>query len=109
MSKKWQTIENGNNWKNFKDGGSTTYAKRDDVKAILLESPEVLKYIKNNLVKMQQRLQTRPNKHRREVEFNEDDMVLLNLQQYWQHSVARPISVKLSHWFYGLFKVVKKL
>lgn len=36
-------------------------------------------------------------------------MVLLKLQQYSQHSVARPLSAKLARRYYGPFKVIERI
>lgn len=37
------------------------------------------------------------------------DRVLLKLQQYRQHSVARPISAKLARRFYGSFEILVRI
>ena len=49
------------------------------------------------------------NKHRRHVEFKVGDLVLLKLQPYRQHSVARPQSAKLARRYYGPFSVIERI
>lgn len=46
--------------------------------------------------------------HRREVEFQKGDMVLLKLQPYHQQSLAKRPFDKLSARYYGPFAVVQK-
>ncbi|VFQ64159.1 unnamed protein product [Cuscuta campestris] len=57
----------------------------------------------------QQRMCAQANRHRREVVFNVSDMVLLRLQPYRQHSLARPGSYKLAKRFYGPFEVLERV
>lgn len=49
------------------------------------------------------------NKHRRNVEFDVGARVLLKLQLYRQHSVARPLSAKLARRFYGPFEILERI
>ena len=49
------------------------------------------------------------NRHRRHVEFEVGDLVWLKLQPYRQHSVAKPLSVKLSRRYYGPFEVLERV
>ncbi|KAL1540647.1 hypothetical protein AAHA92_24967 [Salvia divinorum] len=49
------------------------------------------------------------NRHRRHLEFAVGDQVLLKLQQYRQHSVARPISAKLARRYYGPFEILERI
>lgn len=65
--------------------------------------------LRKNLEKAQNRMRTAANRHRRHLEFNVGDRVLLKLQQYRQHSVARPISAKLARQFYGPFEVLERI
>ncbi|KAL1561675.1 hypothetical protein AAHA92_04351 [Salvia divinorum] len=49
------------------------------------------------------------NRHRRDVNFEVGDKVLLKLQQYRQHSVAKPLSAKLGRRYYGPFVIVERI
>lgn len=49
------------------------------------------------------------NRSRRDVEFAVGDHVLLKLQLYRQHLVARPLSVKLARHFYVPFEIVERI
>ena len=49
------------------------------------------------------------NKYCRHVEFVVGDMVLLKLQPYRQHSVAKPLSAKLARRYYGPFEVLERI
>lgn len=49
------------------------------------------------------------NRHRRDVEFKVGDKVLLKLQPYRQHSVAKPLSAKLARRYYGPFEVIGRI
>ncbi|VFQ93503.1 unnamed protein product [Cuscuta campestris] len=78
------------------------------VEDMLKERAALLEDLKLHLSKMQQRMRSRANQHRREVSYSVGDLVLLKLQPYRQHSVARPLSTKLSRRFYGPFKVIEQ-
>lgn len=67
---------------------------------------ELLVKLRKNLERAQQRMRESANKRRRHVEFAVGDRVVLKLQPYRQHSVARPLSAKLARRFYGLFEVL---
>ncbi|VFQ95935.1 unnamed protein product [Cuscuta campestris] len=74
---------------------------------LLRERAALLEDLKLQLKKMQQRMGAQANHHRREVVFNVGDMVLLRLQPYRQHSLARPGSSKLARRFYGPFEILE--
>lgn len=66
-------------------------------------------WLRKNLEKAQQRMRDTANKSRRDVEFAVGDRILLKLQLYRQHSVARPLSTKLARRFYGPFDVLERI
>ena len=79
------------------------------VRANLGERTALLQELKQNLAQAQSRMTESANKHRRNVEFNVGDRVLLRLQPYRQISVARPGSAKLSRRYYGPFVITERI
>lgn len=76
---------------------------------IIRQREELLVELGRNLERAQQRMRDSANKHRRHVEFAVGDRVLLKLQLYRQHSVARPLSAKLARRYYGPFEVLARI
>lgn len=63
-----------------------------DMASVIRQRSDLLVKLRRNLEQAQQRMRASANKHRRDLEFGVGDKVLLRLQQYRQHSVARPVS-----------------
>ncbi|VFQ76676.1 unnamed protein product [Cuscuta campestris] len=84
-------------------------ARTPSVEELLNDRAAMLGDLKLQLHKMQQRMRDRANQHRREVSFAVGDLVLLKLQPYRQHSVARPRSLKMSRRYYGPFEVMEHI
>lgn len=76
---------------------------------IIRQRGDLLVWLRKNLKKAQQRMIDTANKNRRDVEFAVGDRVLLKLQLYRQHSVARPLSMKLARRYYGPFEVIERI
>lgn len=57
---------------------------------VITQRGELLVWLRRNLEKAQQRMRDTANRGRRDVKFAVGDQVLLKLQMYRQHSVARP-------------------
>lgn len=79
------------------------------VAEIIKQRGELLVWLRRSLERAQQRMRESANKSRRDVEFAIGDRVLLKLQLYRQHSVARPLSAKLARHFYGPFEIVERI
>lgn len=79
------------------------------VAELIRQRGELLVELRRNLERAQQRMRDSTNKHRCNVEFVSGDLVLLKLQPYRQHSVARPLSAKLARRYYGPFEVLARL
>ncbi|VFQ64465.1 unnamed protein product [Cuscuta campestris] len=86
---------------------------REDVRRFVA-SCEVFQMTKYSTRKPAGLLQPLPipdqaNRHRRDLSFNVGDMVLLRLHPYRQHSLARPVSVKLARRYYGPFEILERI
>ncbi|VFQ77184.1 unnamed protein product [Cuscuta campestris] len=79
------------------------------VEEMLRECADLLTDLKAHLTKMQHRMRSQANQHRRDVSFAVGDMVLLKLRPYRQHSMARPLSAKLAQRYYGPFEVLERV
>ena len=76
---------------------------------MICERGKLLVELRQNLERARASMAATANRHRRHVEFDVGDLVWLKLQPYRQHSVARPISAKLSRRFYGPFEVLARV
>lgn len=76
----------------------------DAVHQHILTRNSVLAKLKKNLELSQQEMKAYADKRRRDVKYNEGDMVYLYLQPYHHHSVARRPNEKLSALFMALLK-----
>lgn len=76
---------------------------------LIVQRGKLLELLWTNLERAQQRMREAANKHRRHVDFEVGDLVWLKLQPYRQHSVAKPLSAKLSRRFYGPYAVLERI
>ncbi|XP_042031572.1 uncharacterized protein LOC121778308 [Salvia splendens] len=76
---------------------------------LIRQRGQLLSELRASLLRAQQRMCEVANKHRRHVEFEVGDLVWLKLQPYRQHSVAKPLSVKLSRRSYGPYEVLQRV
>ena len=79
--------------------GST---KNFDLEESLIQRDELLKYLKECLLRAQDLMKKQADKHRRDVELVVDDMVYLKLRPYRQRSVSRHFYQKLQPIFMDL-------
>lgn len=80
-----------------------------NVAEMIKQRGELLVTLRRNLQQAQQRMAEGANRHRRHVEFEVGDIVWLKLQPYRQHSVAKPLSAKLSRRYYGPFEILERI
>ena len=71
---------------------------------ILRNRHELLQELKQNLLKAQSAIRKYADGKRRDVQFQEGDLVLVKLQPYRQSSVAEHASQKLGARYFGRFK-----
>ncbi|VFR00855.1 unnamed protein product [Cuscuta campestris] len=80
-----------------------------EVDKVLTERDQLIRRLREHLGGAQQRMATAANRHRREMEFSVGDLVLLKLQPYRQHSVARRRTQKLARRYYSPFRVLERV
>lgn len=75
----------------------------------LVSRDEMLRLLRENLLKAQSRMKAQDNSKRRELSFEVGDVVCLRIQPFWQQSLAKRRYEKLSPRFFGLYKVVHRV
>ena len=65
--------------------------------------------LKRNLLKAQKRMKHQADTHRRDVNFQVRDLVMVKLHPYKQQSLAKRLNYKLSQRYYGPFSVINKI
>ena len=83
-------------------------SKLDAVDQDLATREEILASLKANLLRAQQRMKVQADKHRRDIQFQEGELVYVKLQPYRQTSISGGFH-KLSKRFYGPYRVLKRI
>ncbi|PNX81390.1 transposon Tf2-1 polyprotein, partial [Trifolium pratense] len=86
--------------------GQSTIASLDE---LLTQKTQILKILKENLLRARNRMIQQANRHRQDHNFAEGDWVYLKLQPYRQNSVHHRTSQKLAKRFYGPFRIIKRI
>ncbi|KAD5508936.1 hypothetical protein E3N88_16639 [Mikania micrantha] len=75
----------------------------------LLDRDDMLKLLRDNLMKAQDRMRNQANTKRRDVSFDVGDYVFLRLQPYRQRSLSKRRFEKLSPRFFGPYQIKRKV
>ncbi|CAM8978439.1 unnamed protein product [Rhodiola kirilowii] len=86
--------------------GDTKVAALDD---LLQQKMIILTKLKESLRRAQQRMIQQANQHRKEVEFQVGDLVLVRLQPYRQVTVRKQHTTKLTRRYYGPFRILQRI
>ena len=74
---------------------------------LIQEMQDILLQIKDRMIRVQEQYQKSANKHRRHVEFEEGDMVLLFVAPH-RYKTVKSVFPKLRPRYYGPFRIIKK-
>jgi translation initiation factor IF-1 len=80
-----------------------------EVEQTLLHRDELLLQLKQHLATATNRMKQTADKKRRDVSFNEGDMVFLRLQPYRQSSAFKRVHQKLATRFFGPYPIIQKV
>lgn len=86
--------------------GSTANAELEE---LLKERDGMLEVIKDQLHRSQQLMKLKADSHRRDVEYEVGDRVLVKIRPYRQRLVGKRINEKLSARFYRRFEVIARI
>jgi hypothetical protein len=89
--------------------GDANLSAVEEVNRLTAERNAMLKELQEQLLKAQDSMRAQANKHRREVEYNEGDMVYLKIQPYKLRKLAKRLNQKLSPRYYGPFEILQKI
>ncbi|XP_075659320.1 uncharacterized protein LOC142629246 [Castanea sativa] len=81
----------------------------NEVDRSLIDRNQLLKELKENLQRANNRMKQYVDAKRREEQFLVGDWVYLKLQLYWQHSMFRRAHQKLASKYFGPFQVTAKV
>lgn len=81
----------------------------DTIDQLLTNRDAILDDLRMNLIRAQQKMALQSNKHRRDIAFEEGDMVFLKLRPYRQQSLTKRKYEKLSPCYYGPYRILNKI
>lgn len=81
----------------------------NEVDQDLASRNDLLNQLKLNFHQASNRMKQMANSKRRDIEFNDGDLVFLKLHPYRQQTVFKRASQKLAHRFYGPFAIEKRI
>ncbi|GKC68033.1 transposon Tf2-12 polyprotein [Tanacetum coccineum] len=84
-------------------------SKVQAVEEFLIDRDKVLHDLRSNLLAANDRMKSKADSRRREVEFSVGDLVYLKLQPYRQSTVAVRLSAKIGPKFFGPYKILERV
>lgn len=81
----------------------------DSLDTLLTERDSLLEQLKSHLAKAQNRMKVNADKHRRDEELSEGDMVYLKIKSYRMKTLARRMNEKLNPKYFGPYKIIKRI
>ncbi|XP_035843990.1 uncharacterized protein LOC118490448 [Helianthus annuus] len=84
-------------------------SKVQAVEELLIDRDKLLRDLRSNLMVARDRMKSKADLKRREVEFSVGDMVYLKLQPYRQTTMAFRLSAKVGPKFFGPYKVIERV
>jgi hypothetical protein len=89
--------------------GDVSLSAVDEVNKLTAERNEMIKEMRDQLLKAQDQMRVQANKHRREVEYQVGDMVYLKIQPYKLQKLAKRFNQKLSPRYYGPYEILERV
>lgn len=83
------------------------FVLQHNVALLVQEMQDILLQVRDQMIRVQEQYQGQANKHRRRIEFQEGDMVLLYVAPYCYKTV-KSVFPKLRPRYYGPFTILKK-
>ncbi|KAI5408711.1 hypothetical protein KIW84_054516 [Lathyrus oleraceus] len=81
----------------------------DEVNKLTMERNLMIKELQKQLLRAQDLIRSQANKHRREVEYEVEDMVFVKIQPYKMKKLAKRLNQKLSPRYYGPYEVIQRI
>ncbi|CAJ2679805.1 unnamed protein product [Trifolium pratense] len=89
--------------------GDVQLSAVEEVNKLTAERNEMIREMKDQLLKAQDQMRVQANKHRREVDYQVGDMVYLKIQPYKLQKLAKRFNQKLSPRYYGPYEILERV
>ncbi|KAI5410675.1 hypothetical protein KIW84_055987 [Lathyrus oleraceus] len=81
----------------------------EEVNKLTAERKEMIRKMKEQLLKAQDQMRVQANKHRREVDYQVGDKVYLKIKPYKLQKLAKRFNQKLSPRYYGPYEIIESV